>query len=180
MITARGSRDFLVRAAWATAAVCGFLLFLMIYFNQFYFLFIKQQRHRPAAAPPSTPRAAAAAAAAVVVAAATAAIGHRPPIAESTRARARARGHLSTAEYKWLSELFQSMILMAGDQESLPPALRHVMAGRGRFMRASAVSIDTHMVVWRVEARGGDGRQSKRVLACVALTGAGRAAGTRS
>ena len=27
------------------------------------------------------------------------------------------RGHLSTAEYKWLSELFQSMILMAGDQE---------------------------------------------------------------
>jgi hypothetical protein len=23
----------------------------------------------------------------------------------------------STAEYKWLSELFQSMILMAGDQE---------------------------------------------------------------
>ena len=49
--------------------------------------------------------------------AATAAIGHRPPIAESTRARARARGHLSTAEYKWLSELFQSMILMAGDQE---------------------------------------------------------------
>ena len=63
------------------------------------------------------------------------------------------RGHLSTAEYKWLSELFQSMILMAGDQESLPPALRHVMAGRGRFMRASAVSIDTHMLVWRVENR---------------------------
>jgi hypothetical protein len=24
------------------------------------------------------------------------------------------------------------------------------MAGRGRFMRASAVSIDTHMLVWRV------------------------------
>ena len=56
----------------------------------------------------------------------------------------------STAEYKWLSELFQSMILMAGDQESLPPALRHVMAGRGRFMRASAVSNDTHIMVWRV------------------------------
>ena len=102
MITARGSRYFSVRAAWATAAVCGFYYFLMIYFNQFYFLFKKKNRRRPAAAPPSTPRAAAAAAAAAVVAAATAAVGHRPPIAESTRARARARGHLSTAEYKWL------------------------------------------------------------------------------
>ena len=83
---------------------CGvwILLFLMIYFNQFYFFIKKKNRHRPAAAPPSTPRAAAAAAAAAVVAAATAAVGHRPPIAESTRARARARGHLSTAEYKWL------------------------------------------------------------------------------
>ena len=88
----------------------------MIYFNHFNFFIKKKNRHRPAAAPPSTPRAAAAAAA-VVVAAATAAVGHRPPIAESTRARARARGHLSTAEYKWLSELFQSMILMAGEQE---------------------------------------------------------------
>ena len=37
VITARGSRYFLVRAAWATAAVCGFYYFLMIYFNQFYF-----------------------------------------------------------------------------------------------------------------------------------------------
>jgi hypothetical protein len=154
VITARGSRDFLVRAAWATAAVCGFLLFLMIYFNQFYFLLTKKTRHRPAAAPPSTPRAAAAAAAAVVVAAATAAIGHRPPIAESTRARARARGHLSTAEYKWLSELFQSMILMAGDQESLPPALRHVMAGRGRFMRASEVPKSTQKLVQPVVVAG--------------------------
>ena len=27
------------------------------------------------------------------------------------------------------------------------------LAGRGRFMRASAVSIDTHMLVWRVENR---------------------------
>ena len=35
VITARGSRYVLVRAAWATASVCGFLLFLMIYFNQF-------------------------------------------------------------------------------------------------------------------------------------------------
>ena len=154
MITARGSRDFLVRAAWATAAVCGFLLFLMIYFNQFYYYLFFFKRHRPAAAPPSTPRAAAAAAAAVVVAAATAAIGHRPPIAESTRARARARGHLSTAEYKWLSELFQSMILMAGDQESLPPALRHVMAGRGRFMRASEVPKSTQKLVQPVVVAG--------------------------
>ena len=82
---------------------CGvwILLFLMLYFNQFYFI-LKKNRHRPAAAPPSTPRAAAAAAAAPVVAAATAAVGHRPPIAESTRARARARGHQTTAEYKWL------------------------------------------------------------------------------
>ena len=83
----------------ATAAVCGFYYFLMIYFNQFNFFIKKKNRHRPAAAPPSTPRAAAAAA---VVAAATAAIGHRPPIAESTQARARARGHLSTVEHKWL------------------------------------------------------------------------------
>ena len=100
--TARGWRYFLVRAAWATAAVCGFYFFLMIYFNQFLFFYLKKKnRRRPATAPPSIPRAAAAAAAAVV-AAATAAVGHRPPIAESTRARARARGHLSTAEYKWL------------------------------------------------------------------------------
>ena len=60
----------------------------------------------------------AAAAAAAAVAAATAAVGHRPPIAESTRARARARGHLCTAEEcKLLSELFQSMVLMAGDRK---------------------------------------------------------------
>ena len=51
-------------------------------------------RRRPPAPPPPPLSS--------VVAAATAAVGHRLPIAESTRARARARGHLSTAEYKWL------------------------------------------------------------------------------
>ena len=62
VITARGSRYFLVRAAWATAAVCGFLLFLMIYFNQFYFYFKKRTatappppRRRPPAPPPPPP-----------------------------------------------------------------------------------------------------------------------------
>ena len=102
MITARGSRYFFSACGMGHGCGVWVLLFLMIYFNQFYFLFIKKKRHRPAAAPPSTPRAAAAAAAAAVAAAAAAAVGHRPPIAESTRARARARGHLSTAEYKWL------------------------------------------------------------------------------
>ena len=33
------------------------------------------------------------------------------------------------------------------DQESLPPALRHVMAGRGRFMRASEVPKSTQKLV---------------------------------
>ena len=60
----------------------------------------------------------------------------------------------STAEYKWLSELFQSMILMAGDQEPLPPALRHVMAGRGRFMRASEVPKSTQKLVQPVVVAG--------------------------
>jgi hypothetical protein len=50
--------------------------------------------------------------------------------------------------------LFQSMILMAGDQESLPPALRHVMAGRGRFMRASEVPKSTQQLVQPVVVAG--------------------------
>ena len=46
------------------------------------------------------------------------------------------------------------MILMAGDQESLPPALRHVMAGRGRFMRASEVPKSTQKLVQPVVVAG--------------------------
>ena len=46
------------------------------------------------------------------------------------------------------------MILMAGDQESLPPALRHAMAGRGRFMRASEVPKSTQKLVQPVVVAG--------------------------
>ena len=123
----------------------------MIYFNQFYFLFKKRTaaappppRRRPPAPPPPPPPP-------------PSSPPPPPPSVtdrRSTRARARARGHLSTAEYKWLSELFQSMILMAGDQESLPPALRHVMAGRGRFMRASEVPKSTQKLVQPVVVAG--------------------------
>ena len=46
------------------------------------------------------------------------------------------------------------MIQMAGDQEPLHPALRHVMAWRCRFMRASAVPKSTQRVVHRVVVAG--------------------------